>query len=220
MWSSTVRIWAFLLFAEGLEAFHVGVFRLLGEGVGDVQPFARFMPGEVTATVVAAVERFDEVRCVGVAVAGEGTVMHGTVMIGRKLVVIDDLCGNATLVRRQFRPLRRTEFDGVFFVVLRQFVVGGRDFEGRRGLACRDGQGFGHGLGEVGVTAVAVFEGDGDGYRLVARFIQADGVARFFAFFDAVAAADADLRRLGRRVGSNVGRGAFPDFSAWCALSS
>jgi len=97
--------------------------------------------------------------------------MHGTVMVARKLVVIDDLCGDTTLVRRQFRPLRRTEFDGVFFVILRQFVVGGRDFEGRCGLPRCDSQGFGDWLGKVGVAAVAVFEGDGNGYWLVARFI-------------------------------------------------
>ena len=92
-------------------------------------------------------------------------------MVARKFIVINALRGHAGFVRIQFCPLWRADFDAVFFVILRQFVVGGRDFEGRCGLPRCDSQGFGDWLGKVGVAAVAVFEGDGNGYWLVARFI-------------------------------------------------
>ena len=154
----------FLCLAVSIKAAHrlarlVFIHGRGGKGVGDVQPLAGFVTDEVALAGEAAVDGLDEVRHVGIAIAGEGGVGVGAVVVRRRFVVIDDVRGNARLRRIQFRPLRRADFDAVFFVVFRQAVVGGVDFEGRRGLPRRDGQVFFDRLRrEIGIRGFAVFE--------------------------------------------------------------
>ena len=92
------------------------------------------------------------------------------------------------------------DFDGIGFRAFRLAVVMGIDGEVFRGLAFRDN----HALdvpGEVGIAGVGavVFDMHIDADVFARRFVEADGVGRFLAFFDAGNAGEGDVRRIGGR---------------------